>query len=408
MAQESEIPVLYPQPVGIFETSAVSAMAREVYDHSKGSVVNVAIKCANGFAGHGSGVLVRDGQDLSIVTNLHVVAAAQSIIVTNAAGESFAAKIDKVSDRDDLAALKIEGSQGFDKKLALNLADTSKLTPGQPLFALGYPDNYGRPTLSQGAFEQVSKFSQVAGASTANILRELAGQLYPDNPAQAAAAEALVASPRVQAAVLIDHGSSGGALLDKDSNLAGILEEKEDDQPGQSNSVSAERVKALLDSPGTFDFHYKRQILAEEHPAETVAKAAALIGVAASPFNPMTRRLAAPLTGLYYGEQALDDLRLLGQDNLYAGRQHYLAKLAVDGGTFVAGALTLVPRLRLLGMAVVGAHLAYDLANDYRTTRPVLEKVTPHTDAAKKESPGGQAEPFLWSAYHRMREPGKI
>jgi hypothetical protein len=392
------IPVLKPAPLGVYETADVDKLTAEVYAHNKNSIVKIGVDCDNGRHFNGSGVLVKDGDNVVIVTNAHLASGTRSITFSNAAGETFNAQIDKLSDGDDLAVLKPDGVK-IDPSRAVNIGDPAKLSPGEMLYAIGHPHNYGRPVISQGPFKAVGAYGDVSDATTTQVVRELTGQIYPGDKNNAAAAEQLVASPRVDAEVLTDHGDSGGGLFNKKNELVAILEAREDSRPGESFAISSSRIQALLAAQPKFDFHYTRQSLADADPVPTVLKSAALMGVAVSPFSPLTRRVAAPLAGLYYGVQALDDVRLLshGKDNLYQSPAHYWARLAEDGGAFVGGAMTLVPRLRVAGAAIVGARLAYDAASDYLTSKPVFAKVERNTadPQAKK------VEPLFWSVYHR-------
>ncbi|MBU6453909.1 MAG: S1C family serine protease [Cyanobacteria bacterium REEB67] len=393
-----EIPVLKPAPLGVYETADVDKLTAEVYAHNKNSIVKIGVDCANGKHFNGSGVLVKDGDNVVIVTNAHLASGTRSITFSNAAGETFNAQIDKLSDGDDLAVLKPDGVK-IDPSRAVNIGDPSKLSAGEMLYAIGNPGNYGRPVIASGPFRTNGAYGDVSDASTARVVRELAGQIYPGDKINAAAAEQLLASPRVDAAVLTDHGDSGGGLFNKKNELMAILEAKDDNRPGESFAISAARVRALLADPAKFNFHYKRQTLADAEPVSAVLKSAALMSVTASPFSPLTRRVAAPLAGLYYGVQALDDVRLLsqGKENLYQSPGHYWTKLAEDGGAFIGGAMTLVPRLRVAGAAIVGVRLAYDAASDFLTSKPVFDKVERNTadPQAKK------VEPLFWSVYHR-------
>jgi hypothetical protein len=388
MDSSAQIPVLRDAGQPVVETADVDALAREVYQQNQKSIVKIVVTSPGGSTFGGSGVLVKEGNNVEIVTNAHVGANASSIAFTNAAGESFAARLDKFDDTDDLAVLKPDGVK-IDPSRAVDIGDPSKLTPGQMLYAMGHPRGYSQPVLSEGAFGQLGTYASIAPNNGA-LIRGVANGLYKGNKAYVKDGEEFVNSPRVDAGVAADHGDSGGGLFDKTGKLMGIVESGEDDNQINTMSVSAGRVKALLDDPNyKFQFHYQNQSLASQSPLATTVKGIGLAGLAASKD---TQRIAAPLVGIYYGVQALDDARMLSHDDLYDSRSHYWGKLAADSGAFAAGMLSFVPRLRLAASCLVAARLAVDAVTDFSQTKPVLDHV--------RRTDGSKGEPLFWSAYH--------
>ena len=384
----AEIPVLKFNGQNSILPAEVDALTREVYEHNQKSIVHLAVTSPDGQTYTGSGVLVKQGDDVVIVTNGHVAAKPRSIEVTNAAGETFAARLDKFDEGDDLATLKPDGIK-IDPSMALAIGDSTKLTAGQMLYAMSHPRGYDQPVMAWGTMTKQDGYDKVA-PDTADLFRQAASYLYPGNNGYLSAAEKFTTVARTE--VPIDHGGSGGALLDKNSKLVGILESQPEAKPnGQSVSVPADRVQAMLNDPNyKFQFHYTRKSLAELAPVVTTAKGFGLVGLAASP---ATQRVAAPLIGLYYGAQALGDLRLLSHDNLYQSRAHYWEKFAADSGTCAAGLLSLVPRLRLAGAAIVATRLAVDTLTDFTQSKPELDRVD--------RLDGSKGEPLFWSISHK-------
>jgi hypothetical protein len=382
------IPVLKSNLESVFKTADVDPLASEIYQQNQKSIVKVSVTTPDGSIFGGSGVLVKEGDSVAVVTNAHVAANARSISFTNAAGESFAARLEKFDDTDDLAVLKPDGVK-IDQSRAVDIGDPSKLTADQIVYALGHPRGYNVPVISQGPFLKLDTYAHIS-PETGDLITAGAKGLYKGNSAYMKDAQDFANSPRIDAAVPDDHGASGGGLFDKNAKLVGIIETVKDDNHGDILSISSDRVKALLADPTyKFQFNYNRQSLADQAPLVTTAKAFGLAGLAASS---TTQKFAAPLVGLYYGAQALSDLRILSHDNLYDSRSHYWQKFAADGGAFAAGMLAFVPRLRLVGAAIVAARLAVDTVTDFTQSTPVLDKV--------KRSEGSRGEPLFWSASH--------
>jgi len=385
----SDIPVLAADGRTIAETGNVDAMMREVYEHNKNAIVQISVKSPNGNVFGSSGVLVKDGDNVVVVTNAHVANNARSIEFHNTAGETFSARLDKLADSDDLAVLKPEGAK-INPARAVDIGDPSKLSPGEICFAIGHPRGYFKPTISQGKVLGLGPISSMS-PEIVDLTRDAVNRLYSGHKGYEAAGQAFLNSPHIDALVGADHGSSGGGLFDRQGKLVGVVQATtEENRSNETLSVSSDRVKALLNDPNyKFEFKYGRERVASQDSGEFAAK---VIGLGALAASPVSRRIAAPVVGGYYGLQALDDIRLLAQDNLFRSKAHYAEKLVADGGAFAAGMLTFVPRFRLAASLVVGTRLAVDALTDYTDTRPVMEKV----ERRSADTP----EPLFWKISH--------
>ncbi|MBS1999748.1 MAG: trypsin-like peptidase domain-containing protein [Cyanobacteria bacterium SZAS LIN-2] len=391
MSPPRDIPVLQPNAQTVVETSAsaLDAITREVYQRNKDAVVSISVQAPNGKTFSGSGVLVKEGENVVIVTNAHLAANTRSIRFGNSAGERFAATLDKLGDTDDLAILKPDGIK-INPANAVDIGDASKLSTGQMLYAMGHPRGYAKPTISSGEMLGVGSLDRLSPAM-ARLTRDAVSVLYGKDRAYQNAGEQFIQSSRIDTRVTSDHGSSGGGLFDEKGKLVGILHALPDEHVrDEILSISAQRVRQLLNDPSSkFDFGYRREALANQNPEAAMAK---FVGLGALGVHPVSRMMTAPVVGTYYGCRALEDLRFLTEDNVYRDRSYYAEKLAVDGGTFAAGMLSFVPRFRLIGAAVVGARLAVDAITDFTETRPVLDKV----ERRGAETP----EPLFWKLSH--------
>jgi Do/DeqQ family serine protease len=137
----------------------------------------------------GSGVIV--SQDGLILTNHHVVARAQQIIVTLAGGRELEAVVVGSDPPSDLAVLRV---QGDDLDLVpLRFADSSRLRLGQVVLAIGDPFGVGQ-TVTMGIVS-------ATGRANMGIVD------YEDF---------------IQTDAAINPGNSGGALVDVEGALVGI------------------------------------------------------------------------------------------------------------------------------------------------------------------------------------------
>jgi S1-C subfamily serine protease len=95
--------------------------------------------------GVGTGVAIKD--DGTILTNLHVVSGADRIVVTFMDGLESSAVITGMRPEHDLAVIRAK--QIPDDLMAATMASTEKLSPGDHVFAVGFPFGIG-PSISAG------------------------------------------------------------------------------------------------------------------------------------------------------------------------------------------------------------------------------------------------------------------
>ena len=95
--------------------------------------------------GVGTGVVIVDNG--TILTNLHVVSGADRILVTFFDGLESAASITGMRPEHDLAVIRAQKIP--DDMLAATMASTEKLSPGDHVFAVGFPFGIG-PSISAG------------------------------------------------------------------------------------------------------------------------------------------------------------------------------------------------------------------------------------------------------------------
>ncbi len=135
----------------------------------------------------GSGVIVGTGH---ILTNNHVIADADEILVALADGREAPATVVGTDPETDLAVLKVD----LDGLIAIDLAPTGDLRVGDVVLAIGNPFGIGQ-TVSSGIVSALGRHGLSANAP------------YEDF---------------IQTDAAINPGNSGGALVDAQGRLVGV------------------------------------------------------------------------------------------------------------------------------------------------------------------------------------------
>lgn len=137
----------------------------------------------------GSGVVVRE--DGLIVTNHHVIADAEQIMVVLSDRREYRAEILGDDETADLALLRIEA--GRERLPALTMGDSDRLEVGDLVLAIGNPFGIGT-TVTSGIVSALARTTPEIGSDLSFIQTDAA----------------------------INPGNSGGALVTLDGRLAGI------------------------------------------------------------------------------------------------------------------------------------------------------------------------------------------
>ena len=190
----------------------------------KPSVVHLA-----GLSGSGSGVVV-DGDRGLVLTNAHVTAGQQGMrarVGDDPASET-AVRLVAAAPCDDLAVVELVSRPP--NLRAIRLGDSSRVRPGDHVTVLGYPASFEEQTESILDQQVVTNDGSV---SAVNVVAA------PDP-----------GLPRymstIQHQAPVNHGNSGGPLVDDEGRLVGINSLGNDDAQGQFYSISVNRVRQLL------------------------------------------------------------------------------------------------------------------------------------------------------------------
>ena len=191
----------FPQAAGDRRFTPEEQVNISVYDQANRGVVNIDTRRLRRndlfFStvvpeeGSGSGwVLDQQGH---IVTNHHVIAKSDTIQVTLADGESYAAQVVGQDPSNDIAVLKINAPQA--SLFPVNIGDSSSLKVGQKVFAIGNPFGLDL-TMTTGIVSSLNR-----------SLRSKSGRMIKNV---------------IQLDAALNQGNSGGPLLDNSSQLIGM------------------------------------------------------------------------------------------------------------------------------------------------------------------------------------------
>ncbi|SPF54749.1 Serine protease Do-like HtrB [Candidatus Desulfosporosinus infrequens] len=140
----------------------------------------------------GSGFII-DAQHGYIITNNHVVAGAEKIVVSLADGRNINAKLVGTDSRTDLAVVQIADTKNL---TATQLGDSSKLQVGDPVVAIGNPggEEFAR-SVTTGVISATNRILDIQGEASFNL---------------------------IQTDAAINPGNSGGPLVNYQGKVIGI------------------------------------------------------------------------------------------------------------------------------------------------------------------------------------------
>jgi S1-C subfamily serine protease len=141
----------------------------------------------------GSGVVIVD--DGVILTNLHVVAGAQRVMVTFHDGSESEANVISIHPENDLAVIKARGIP--DDLPAATLGSADQLKPGDEVVAVGFPFGIG-PSVSAGVISGLNR--EFRSPKGDRVLTQL-----------------------IQFDAAANPGSSGGPLVTMQGDVIGIV-----------------------------------------------------------------------------------------------------------------------------------------------------------------------------------------
>jgi S1-C subfamily serine protease len=189
----------------------------QIYDRAVKSVVEIA---ASGGAGRAQGSGFVYDSDGHIVTNQHVVAGASSISVSFWNGVELDAELVGTDPSTDLAVLRVDAPSGL--LSPVRLADSSAVDVGDPVLAMGSP--FG-----------------LEGTITSGIVSALHREMTAPNN--------FTIIDTIQTDAAINHGNSGGPLLDHQGRVIGVNAQIESESGGSDGvgfAIPANTVRSIV------------------------------------------------------------------------------------------------------------------------------------------------------------------
>jgi putative serine protease PepD len=204
-----------------------STTVGSVYKRVAQSVVEITVNSqSEGFGGGGQQQAQGSGfvYDTAghIVTNQHVVDGAQSVSVAFPNGKTYDATVVGTDSSTDVAVIKVNAPASVLKPIAL--ADSSQVEVGDPVIAIGSPFGLDQ-TVTTGIVSALH--------------REITS---PNN---------FAIDDAIQTDAAINHGNSGGPLLNLEGKLVGVNSQIESDSGGNDGigfAVPSNTVKKIADA----------------------------------------------------------------------------------------------------------------------------------------------------------------
>jgi putative serine protease PepD len=201
----------------------------DVYDRANDSVVEITVTLGSGGAPGGpggSGPSQAQGSGFvydangHVVTNAHVVDNASSVKVRFPNGKTYDATVVGTDPSTDLAVLDVDAPSS--ELAPLTLADSGALEVGQEVVAIGSPFGLEN-TVTSGIVSALDRSMQAPNGYTIN--------------------------GAVQTDAAINHGNSGGPLLDMEGRVVGVNSQIESDSGGSDGvgfAVPSNTVKSIV------------------------------------------------------------------------------------------------------------------------------------------------------------------
>ena len=212
------VTVQEPEPVGDGEMPV-----SEIYNQVSKAVVEIAATGGSTFgsqaSAQGSGFIY--DEDGHVVTNQHVVAGASSISISFWNGTELQATLVGTDPSTDLAVLHVDASPSLLQPL--RLANSSGVDVGDAVLAFGSP--FG-----------------LEGTVTSGIVSALHREMTAPNN--------FTITDTIQTDAAINHGNSGGPLLDRKGRVIGVNAQIESESGGSDGvgfAIPSDTVRSIVD-----------------------------------------------------------------------------------------------------------------------------------------------------------------
>ncbi len=316
--------------------------SKRLYEDAKPSIVQTVTE-----GGLGTGFAV--GPNL-FVTDAHCVQGDKEIKIIGQDGTKYRAKLVDIDDLNDLAVLAIVSDKPLNFK-PLGLGKSESLKPDDKVYAIGHP--LGLPNLYISPGYHREQTSQRDVFNNLGYKEAVDPNFFKLTPKESADFNQFQSRPMLWGRVHIEHGNSGGPLLNESGKVVGVSDLGSTTDNSNTFYTPVERVNAMLGHT-TPEFKFEHQWQSAEwlgaykdswidKPAET----AAMTGVAGLGAY-MSRRLRGKPEGaaVLGGVLIVDDASDLYHSNHSRDQAKYGAATAGDAFMLSGGAISVLTRFK--------------------------------------------------------------
>lgn len=224
-------------PLSVGSQPKADETTRKLYEDARPSIVQTSTE-----SGHGTGFAVGSNR---FVTDAHCVLGGKDIKIIGTDGTKYKARIVDVDDINDLALLEIVSNKIINFK-PMPLGKNEDMKADDKLFAVGHPLGVRDVYISPGYFRE--NITQKQFWNHANWPEMGDPDTFKLTPKEAADFSDFQNRSLISARVHIEHGNSGGPLLNESGKVVGVCDLGVNDKfSSDTYYTPVDKVNAMLE-----------------------------------------------------------------------------------------------------------------------------------------------------------------